>query len=72
MNKKEWKGRFENYVILEGQVVGKLFADPTKRWPNGKLVRSSPITAISGDQIETKNSLYTLGEPSRSRSKNNE
>lgn len=58
--------RFEGFATL----VGRVFGDKKKRWPDGRLVQTSPLlaprSAKQGNVVATLNSHYLLDGPRRS------
>jgi hypothetical protein len=58
--------RIDRFVVL----VGRIFADKKQRWPDGRLIQSSPLltpfAANEGNVVATLNSHYLLVGPRRS------
>ena len=58
--------QFEGFATL----VGRVYGDKKKRWPDGRLIQSSPLltplTAREGNVVATLNSYYLLVGPRRS------
>lgn len=58
--------RFEGFATL----VGRVYGDRKKRWPDGRLIQSSllltPLSAKEGNVVATLNSHYLLVGPRRS------
>jgi len=60
-------GRLENWQlnIMNNTIYGEIYADPDKRWKEGKFIKTSLVMQGKlrvGELIQTKNSVYLLGE----------
>ena len=61
---KPHKGTLKNWKINNltdrPTVIGNVYGHPAENIPDGELIRTSHIVDIQGDQLETRNSMYTL------------
>jgi hypothetical protein len=60
--------RLEKWSVWAGHAYGEIFDDENGRFEDGTDVRTSTIMNPKeiykeGDEIKTRNSLYTLGKP---------
>lgn len=63
--------RLENWVVIDGVLLGDIYDDSEGRFPDGSPVRTSCIlpmsmqehTAAEGYNIATRNTVYLLGKP---------
>ena len=53
--------RLENWTIRQGCLLGQVFGDPNR--PAGTWIETSSITQLDGNEVQTRNSRYSLGNP---------
>lgn len=64
-------GRLENWYKNGAVVNGTIYDDPRKYFSDGQFIHTSYIVHIDVDKgyLETRNTLYVLGEPKEDLSK---
>lgn len=60
---KKYGGRLEKWWKEGDRVCGKLYSDPSERFPEGAEVVTSSVVGLVGGILETLNTIYELGEP---------